>query len=347
MNIKAVDLFCGAGGLTCGLQKSGIPVVAGVDIENDCRYAFEHNNHSEFINRSVAEIKGTDLLAFYKNCKYKVLVGCAPCQPFSMQTQKIRKQNNITDNRWFLLNEYARIVEELQPDIISMENVPLLAKQEIFSNFISTLKRNGYYVSYEIVFCPKYGIPQNRRRLVLLASRLGDIKLISPTHKMNQDFVTVYDVIGQLPSIRAGETDSFDSLHRAAKLSSKNLARIKVSTPGGSWKTWPSSLIADCHKKETGHTYSAVYARMEWNKPGPTITTQFYSYGSGRFGHPEQNRAISLREGALLQTFPPDYSFWPTDSFTITQIAKMIGNAVPVRLGEIIGNSIIQHVYSL
>jgi DNA (cytosine-5)-methyltransferase 1 len=179
---------------------------------------------------------------------------------------------------------------------------------------------------------------------VLLASKLGNINLIPATHEP-ENFKTVKSAIGDLEELKAGSSSKIDRLHRSAGLSEKNLQRIKKSKPGGSWRDWERDLRATCHKKESGSTYSSVYARMAWNKPSPTITTQFFSYGTGRFGHPEQDRALSIREGALLQTFPKKYKFiqpgFPVD---VLRLGKHIGNAVPVKLGEIIGKSIIKHL---
>ena len=123
------------------------------------------------------------------------------------------------------------------------------------------------------------------------------------------------------------------------------MRRIKSSKPGGTWRNWPKDLLVNCHRKKTGATYSSVYGRMEWGKPSPTITTQFHRYGTGRFGHPEQHRAISLREGAILQTFPRGYRFIKGKNFSSTVVARHIGNAVPPRLAEFIGKSIKNHIY--
>ncbi len=167
--------------------------------------------------------------------------------------------------------------------------------------------------------------------------------MIDPTHKP-ENYKTVKTAIGHLGPIKAGSSSKKDRLHRSAGLSRLNHERIKKSVPGGSWRDWDETLRADCHRKESGDTYSSVYARMEWNKPSPTITTQFFSFGTGRFGHPEQDRAISIREGALLQTFPLKYKFSPpTSHLDLRRAGKHIGNAVPVRLGKIIGKSIIKH----
>jgi DNA (cytosine-5)-methyltransferase 1 len=225
-----------------------------------------------------------------------------------------------------------------------MENVPEIAKHEVFHDFTRGLEALGYHVFWKAVFCPDYGIPQNRTRLVLLASKLGDIDILPPTHKPSR-YRTVRDAIGKLENIKAGQVSKIDPLHRSSVLEPINLERIKNSRPGGSWRDWDKDLRAKCHRRKTGKTYSAVYARMRWDKPSPTITTQFNSFGTGRFGHPTQNRAISLREGALLQTFPKKYKFLePKSQFFIKKIGAHIGNAVPVRLGVIIGRSIKTHL---
>ena len=179
---------------------------------------------------------------------------------------------------------------------------------------------------------------------MLLASRLGDIELIPPTHT-DGGFVTVRDAIQHLEGIEAGGTVSSDHLHKSSELSERNLERIRNSKPGGSWRDWDDTLRAACHAREAGRTYPSVYGRMQWEFPAPTITTQFHGFGNGRFGHPAQDRALSLREGALLQTFPEDYSFVPDgDAVLIGPVARLIGNAVPVRLGEAIGRSILGHL---
>ena len=157
--------------------------------------------------------------------------------------------------------------------------------------------------------------------------------------------MTVRDAIQGLDGIEAGGASDSDPMHKSSKLSQMNLDRIRNSTPGGTWRDWDDSLRAACHSRESGRTYPSVYGRMEWDRPAPTITTQFHGFGNGRFGHPAQDRAISLREGALLQTFPKDYSFVPDgDPVCIASVARLIGNAVPVSLGEGIGRSIVAHL---
>ena len=345
MPVTAIDLFCGAGGLTHGLIKSGINVVAGVDFDEACQYAYETNNKSTFIHKKIQEVTAEELMRYYPVDGIKVLVGCAPCQPFSSHSNKYNKENNRLqkDERRYLLEDYIRLIKAIKPEIVSMENVPNLVKHPVFRSFVNKLRRAGYKVSYSIVFCPDYGVPQQRNRLVLLASRFGKITLIAPTRR-SEEYKTVRQTIAMLPTISDGQADKKDPLHKSSKLSDKNLKRIKASKPGGTWRDWDKTLLTECHKKKTGRTYSSVYARMDWDKPSPTITTEFYIYGTGRFGHPEQDRAISLREGALLQTFPECYQFAKEGKCSVKQIGKMIGNAVPVELGAAIGKSILNHV---
>ena len=338
-----VDLFCGIGGLTHGLQCAGLNVVAGVDIEKSCRFAYEHNNTAVFINEDVSALSSDVVRAFFPHNTVSILVGCAPCQPFSKYSTRYRK-NGRTGKKWMLLNNFLDITTDILPDVLSIENVPNLQHEAIFSDLISALERLGYHVSWQIVNCPDYGVPQNRKRLVMLASRHGDISLIEPLYTKEQ-YITVRMAIGDLPPIADGEVCVADSLHMASKLSPINQKRIRQSVPGGTWRDWDDDLVLECHKKGTGKTYPSVYGRMEWDKPSPTITTQFYGYGNGRFGHPEQDRALSLREGAVLQSFPVDYMFYDEENvLTKRELAMQIGNAVPVALGEAIGISIVNHL---
>lgn len=340
----AVDLFCGAGGMTYGLRKAGITVTAGIDVDEKCRYAFEANNDAVFIRKDIKDVRRSDIERFYsKNC-VKILVGCAPCQPFSSHSNKLKNRRN--DAKWGLIREYGRLVRSVVPDIVSMENVPQVIEQDVFKDFVSILEHLNYSIYKKVVFCPRYGIPQRRSRLVLLASRYGPIELPPPTHSVD-DYPTVRSVIGNgdLEPLEAGIVSKCDILHRASSLSSINMQRIKQSKPGGTWEDWDEDIRTECHKKTSGATYRSVYGRMDWNAPSPTITTQFFRFGTGRFGHPEQDRALSVREGALLQTFPKGYKFLaPGESFKFSHLGMLIGNAVPVRLAQIIGKSIKTHV---
>ncbi|EJP42300.1 TPA: DNA cytosine methyltransferase [Acinetobacter baumannii] len=334
MRIEAVDLFCGVGGLTAGLIKSGITVKAGYDIEAACRFAYEYNNKAVFVHKDVAEVTGDELNKWYSPNTIKLLAGCAPCQPFSSYNQG---KDTSTDKKWPLLYHFARLIKEVQPDLVTMENVPDVIKHKVYHDFINDLSKLGYQIVAKEIACVDYGVPQTRKRHVVLASKIGKVNFIPPTH---EKYITVAEVIKDLEPLEAGGKSNKDSLHVASNLTEINLKRIRASIPGGTWRDWPIDLRAECHKKASGRSYPAVYGRMEWDKPAPTMTTLCYGYGNGRFGHPEQDRAISLREAALFQTFPKDYQFIPpTQYVNIKSVGRMIGNAVPVRLGEIIGLS--------
>lgn len=335
--VGAIDLFCGVGGLTRGLEKAGVDVGLGVDIDPSCRYPYEENNRASFLEKSVADLTVDDVEHAVKGSRYTLLAGCAPCQPFSTYQRKL----GPSDERWNLLSHFGRLVEEVGPDLVTMENVPNLAKQDVFGEFVDQLEGLGFHVTHEVVNCIEFGVPQHRNRLVLLASRLGPVELKRPKAKAK----TVRDAIGDLPKLKAGEFYLKDPLHQAAELSPLNLRRIKASVPGGTWRDWEDDLVADCHKRSSGKTYPSVYGRMEWDAPAPTMTTQYFGFGNGRFGHPEQHRAISLREGAILQSFPKSYRFVPPGAPIYSKtIGRLIGNAVPVKLAEAIGRTLIAHV---
>ncbi|MCQ4269027.1 DNA cytosine methyltransferase [Pseudomonas stutzeri] len=337
--IKAVDLFCGVGGLTHGLIRGGIEVKAGVDLDGSCRYPFEKNNSAKFIECDVGSLQSSDIVDFLSGEGYSLLAGCAPCQPFSTYSRKGRNKNH--ENQWPLALEFARLANDIKPDFITMENVPQLADHDVFQDFVRSLV--GYESWWGVVECSAYGIPQTRKRLVLIASRLGPYGLrLTPTHLSP---VTVRETIGRLPKIEAGCFHPKDELHASPSLSRVNMERIQASIPGGTWRDWPEGLHAACHKRASGATYPSVYGRMEWDKPSPTITTQCFGYGNGRFGHPEQDRAISLREAAMLQTFPHNYKFLAKgEKARFNRLGRLIGNAVPVRLGEVIAKTLISHV---
>ena len=325
------------------MKEAGIDIAGGIDIDPACQFPYETNIESTFTLMDVNELSADSLNAFYPEGSKRVLVGCAPCQPFSSYSNRRIDQGE----EWSLLRKFSTLIRETTPDIITMENVPQLENYSIFTDFLAALEELNYETSVHTVRCSSYGVPQLRRRLVVLASRLGNISMIAG-RRDDDPLPTVREAIGYLPSIEAGGTSDDDPLHRSSGLSDRNLERIRNSVPGGTWRDWDEDLRAECHIKDSGKTYSSVYGRMEWDKPGPTITTQFHGFGNGRFGHPDQDRAISLREGALLQTFPSEYSFLSDDeTIYMSRMARLIGNAVPVKLGEAIGQSIVQHLESL
>lgn len=341
--IHCVDLFCGLGGLTHGLIRGGIRVVAGVDLDPQCRFAYETNNSATFVERNVRDLSGAELMGLFGTSRFRLLAGCAPCQPFSTYSRKGRRSGD--DPKWDLVADFGRLVRETTPDFVSMENVPQLRDHSVFDDFLKNL--DDYWVWYDVIDCAHYGVPQTRKRLVLLASRLGPIKLMDVVNP-DQKRLTVRKAIAHLPQISAGTADPNDPMHTSSALSELNLRRIQASTPGGTWRDWDESLLANCHTKQSGETYPSVYGRMEWDALAPTITTQCFGYGNGRFGHPEQDRAISLREAAILQTFPEDYQFLADgERATFNKFGRLIGNAVPVCIGEVVATSLVDHVRML
>lgn len=351
MKISAVDLFCGAGGLTNGLEAAGISVEAGFDIDEECEHAYETNNEATFVNVNLADVarEEPEWIGQWldESADATLLAGCAPCQPFS----PLNHGNNSSEHeKYGLLSAFGEIVEHVQPDIVVMENVFEIRNSDIYANFVDRLDRLGYNLnpkSDRRVYCPEYDIPQKRRRWVVTASKKGRLDLGSPEHIDRDDYPTVKETIDDLPKIKAGETHPDDWLHTSRSLSETNLKRVRQSKPGGTWRDWDEELRLDCHREESGKSFGSVYGRMVPDEPAPTITTQFYNLGSGRFGHydEEQNRALSLREGAMLQTFPRDYEFAEEKSdLGLQKCGQMIGNAVPPKLGQLVGKRVKEFV---
>ncbi len=334
-----IDLFCGVGGLAHGFYKEGFRVIAGIDADASCKYAFETNNKAIFLNKPIEKVTSNDINKLFAESKTKIMIGCAPCRPFSPYNRK-----RASSEEWKLLRDFTRLVKGSKPDVISMENVPQLKSHHVFAEFVDNLTRQGYTVSQYTVYCPDYGIPQRRRRLVLFASKFGKVELVAKTNSP-RTYKTTRQVMFNLSRIRAGEIDSRDPLHRARNLSPLNLQRIRSTPEGGGWTDWEKSLRLKCHKKKSGKSFSAVYGRMSWDDISPTITTEFINLGSGRFGHPEQDRTISLREAALLQTFPLYYRFFEGErDISFQKLGRHIGNAVPIRLSRVIARSIRRHL---
>ena len=331
--VRAVDVFCGIGGLTHGLRATGIDVVCGLDIDVSCRYAYETNNPGVvFQGADIREVSFADFESYYEGADVTALVGCAPCQPFSAYTRCNR------NNDCALVEEFSRLIGEGLPDLVSMENVQGLVRHPSLLTLLKKLDELDYSIEYEVLDFQRYGVPQRRRRMVLMASRLGPVRLPEPSN----DNKNVADFIRELRPIEAGETCSDDPAHTCLPLTPTNLSRIRQSKPGGDWNDWDQSLVNPCHVRAY---YPASYGRMRWDQPAPTITTQFCYYSTGRFGHPSQDRTVSVREAALLQTFPIDYRFvGPDTKLPIRRLARQIGNAVPVKIGESIGDSLIKTI---
>lgn len=340
----AVDFFCGGGGMTCGLLDAGINVLCGIDSNPACKATYENNNKNIYLQEDICRLTPEALLARFPQIENKddlLLVGCAPCQPFSvLRRNDYDEQGNVKPHKAVnLLIEFGRFVKELLPAHILVENVPGLKGKgsEVLNNFKKMLTEYGYEYDEKVVYAKDYGVPQNRRRYILIASRKFKPIIPKATHgKGLLPYNTVREAIAHYPPIVAGREDLNVPNHKCANLKPLLLERLQ-NTPhdGGSRTDWPKRLFLKCHKNFEGHT--DVYGRMKWDEPSPTLTVKCFSISNGRFGHPEQNRAISLREAAALQTFPDTYIF----EGSVQEIGRQIGNAVPVLLAKVMGEYIL------
>jgi DNA (cytosine-5)-methyltransferase 1 len=340
-NIHAVDFFCSGGGMTCGLTQAGIDVIAGIDFDIACKETYEKNNpKSKFILADVFKLKEEDLakeLKLKKNDNDLVLIGCSPCQFWSI----IRTDKTKSAKSKNLLIEFQRFVDYFNPGYVLVENVPgILAKKDKsgLDKFVSNLEDKGYKVHYEVVNMSDFGVPQNRRRFSLIATRVSKKLALTRKNKVRPVLKTVLGTENGFPKVLPGHIDETSFSHTVAGLTQKNLDRLK-KTPknGGSWLDWASDKNLQ-RKSYRGQGFKDNYGRMSWDKPAPTITTKFFSISNGRFAHPEENRAISIREGATIQTFPKNYVFYAT---SLANQAKMIGNAVPPKFAKELGKVIL------
>lgn len=337
----AIDFFSGAGGLTRGLLDAGISVIAGLDANPDCRQTYEANNPpAKFIAADIRKVKPGEIRKIIKGIPKKDLLfaACAPCQPFSKQ--KIQRRNSSSKT---LLGSFGYLVASIKPGHVLVENVPGLSKvhgDSTYRRFCRMLDNAGYRISERILDAKHFGVPQTRRRLVIFASRHLEPTLPEPTHgPTKRSYVTVRETISRFPPLSAGSSAKAVPNHRASALSPLNLERIR-NTPknGGDRRSWPKRLRLACHSDGySGHT--DVYGRMWWGRPAPALTGRCDSLSNGRYGHPRQNRAISLREAAALQSFADDYVFYGRSK---NSIALQIGNAVPVKLAERLGRHILK-----
>jgi DNA (cytosine-5)-methyltransferase 1 len=340
MSVKVFDFFSGCGGTSCGFSAAGMDIVLGLDVDEDSANTFRTNFPlAGFLNDDIRTMD-VDVLEPYivDRAEPILFCGCAPCQPFSKQN----RQKTKTDPRRNLLAEFGRFVAHWMPEYVFIENVPGMQKVKSktgpFKRFTSLLSQLGYQYTYEVLPARWFGVPQKRDRLVLLATLNGCVSLPTPTHGPERlPYATVRDWIFGLPPLAAGAVDQDDPDHVAAKLSELNLRRIAHTPEGGSRDQWPDELWLDCHREHTGHT--DVYGRLSWDRPAAGLTTKCISFSNGRFGHPEQDRALSVREAARLQTFPLGYRF----TGTLQSKARQIGNAVPPLMAEVIGRQLVAH----
>ncbi|MFA6835469.1 MAG: DNA cytosine methyltransferase [Fibrobacteraceae bacterium] len=342
--MQAIDFFCGGGGMTYGLRQAGIDVVAGVDFDADAKETYETNNPGSLfvladvnrLNRDFFEKE----MGVQKNDDDLILVGCSPCQYYSL----IRSSKDKSEKSRGLLLKFWKFIDYYNPGYVLVENVPgiLDNKRSVLPEFLRRLQKKGYsHIIHEVVNMKDYGVPQNRRRFSLIATRL-DKELSFPQPESQP--ISIRQVLGAengFPRISAGHTDDTGMFHSTMRLCEINLKRLKKTHRNGGnrlcWKNDPE-LQLPCYKGKD-KSFLDVYDRMFWDKPSPTITTKFYSISNGRFAHPQENRGLSIREGATLQSFPKDYKFCTS---SIVVAAKLIGNAVPPRFAEKIGKFLVR-----
>ena len=343
LKINVVDFFCGCGGTSAGLKKAGMNILAGIDFDKNAIATYTKNfPEAHVFNVNIKELDIASIETILSPHKNEILVfaACAPCQPFSKQN----RYKDSRDDRICLLDEFHRFVKPVNPYYILLENVPGMQKisEGPFTRFIHVLNQNGYEYDSDVKNVVNYGIPQSRKRLVLIASKHGKIKL--PEEKYGNGklpYNTIRKYIEKYPALQAGEKNEDVPNHQCAKLSPMLLQRISVLKEGQDRRSWNDSLKLKCHKDHKGHT--DVYGRLSWDKPSVTLTTKCISLSNGRFGHPEQNRALSVREAAAIQTFDDSFIFCGN----LGSMAKQVGNAVPVDFAKFLGQQIVEDVLKL
>lgn len=341
----AIEIFSGGGGLAVGLREAGFNTVAAVEVEPHAAATFKANHPTvQVFRQDVRTVTGA-MLAPVTGGKVDALAACPPCQGFSSLTSKWRKE----DERNTLVSEVGRLADELRPKAIMMENVPGLAQKgkPLFDALLEQLEALGYETNWSVLRVADYGVPQCRRRLVMLAGLGFTIPMPEPTHSSTGDdgkpkWRTVRDAISGMDepvtfpeAMERGGAQAFD-WHVVRQLSPANIERLKRSRPGGNWEDFPEDLRVPCHR-DGYKGFSNVYGRMVWDEPSVTITAGCTTLSKGRFGHPEKDRTISLREAALLQTFPPDYRF-ETPHFE--RACEIVGNALPCVFAEAVARQV-------
>jgi DNA (cytosine-5)-methyltransferase 1 len=343
LRFTCVDSFSGAGGLSLGLREAGFEILLSFDIDSKCIETIK-NNKKYFPHPALCEdirnMLGGRLLnnIGLRQGELFLLAGGPPCQGFSVQ-----RIGEDIDGRNELVLQYGKLIDEVRPMFFVMENVSGIQGKRgklILSKLISHMEGIGYVVHKRLVDAENYGVPQRRKRIILVGER-RDIGSEYAFPKPTGERHTVRETIGFLPlPPEDGSSHPDYPLHRRDRLSDKNVKRLMALQQGQGRDHLPVELLANCHRIDSsiiGHPN--VYGRMSWDDVAPTITARFDSFTRGMFGHPEQLRSISLCEGALLQTFPIDFAFFGSK----VEIARQIGNAVPPKLAKIIGESIIKY----
>jgi len=358
MSLTAIDAFSGAGGLTVGLKRAGLRVAAAVELESHS-FATYKANHPEVkcLKQDIATVSGAALMELAGTDRIDLLAGCPPCQGFTSLTAKYKDKE---DPRNELVLEMARLAEEIRPRAIMMENVPGLTQKgrSLYSRLRSRLRALGYRLTEGILQVADYGVPQFRRRFVLLGGRGFEIDFPDATHRdtaclaadrQTDDLApwrTVRETIEDmsepvtLAEAKARGPVERSDWHIVRDLSRRNIERIKAAQAGKAWTSIPEHLRPDCHRE--GYIgFTNVYGRMEWDRPSPTITGGCTTFSKGRFGHPESDRTISVREAALLQTFPLDYRL---DTPYMDHVCNIIGNALPCSFAEALSRQCVEQL---
>ncbi len=335
MKYTSIDLFSGAGGMTEGLKMAHFKTKFAFEIDPIAAMTYELNHKKTKV--FTQDIRTVDTKTIRKSLKGRtihLLAGCPPCQGFS-SIRRLNRNKPVDDERNFLINEYVRFVDDLRPFTIMLENVPGLQMSEDFSRAVNHLRQTGYFIDYKVLNVKDYGVPQSRKRLVMVGSRLGEIKVAKPTN----EHCTVRSTIAGLP-----EPEQCDDM--VHKIYPHHIQRIQmminlIPHDGGSLRDLSDEWQLDCHKADDVG-FNDVYGRLRWDACSTTITGGCLNPSKGRYLHPEQDRCITAREASMLQTFPADYKF--PNNIAKTKIALMIGNALPPKFCMVQANNIREHL---
>lgn len=331
----AIDLFSGCGGLSEGLSQAGFDVIAALEIDAQAAKCYEMNHQkTTLIRKDIRKVTSTDIIKILGDRELHLLAGCPPCQGFS-SVRRLNKKKSARDSRNSLILDFLRLVKKLKPLTIMLENVAALKDYYLFKEMIRTMERIGYRIDYDIVNVADYGVPQRRKRLVLVGSLLGEVEIAPVTGER----CTVRNAIGDLTSVKKTR----DPLHRiTADHTTKVREMIKlIPHNGGSRADLPKEYELKCHKKKN-IGFKDIYGRLCWDDVSSTITGGCLNPSKGRFLHPQENRVISPREASLLQTFPAGYRF-PVN-MSKGDLGALIGNALPPKFSRIQAKHIINHI---